>query len=211
MTHANRWHVVTAGTQGYAAQAEDLIRRYESVPFVDKHRAFLPLIQDRPGHILDVGAGTGADAAWLAERGHTVLAIEPTHALRASGMALHPSPRIAWLDDSLPCLASTRTMARVFDLVLMIAVWMHLDRHERETAMPNVASLVKPGGALLMTLRHGPVPSGRRMFDVTADETVELAQGHGLREILRLRAPSAQAENRRAGVQWTQLALLRTP
>jgi len=31
-----------------------------------------------------------------------------------------------------------------------------------------------------MTLRHGPVPGGRQMFDVSAQETVELAGQSGL-------------------------------
>lgn len=202
---------MTAGTQGYAEQADKLLQQYEDIRFVDKHRAFLPLLPEHPSRILDVGAGTGADAAWLADHGHTVLAVEPTRELRVPGMALHPSPRIEWLDDSLPHLALTRTMARVFDLVMVIAVWMHLERQQRAIAMPNVASMVKPGGLLLMSLRHGPVPFGRRMFDVSADETVELAQGCGFRAMLRLRAPSVQADNRRAGVEWTQIALVRTP
>ena len=30
------------------------------------------------------------------------------------------------------------------------------------------------------TMRHGPVPPGRRMFDVSAEETIALAAGHGL-------------------------------
>ena len=29
-------------------------------------------------------------------------------------------------------------------------------------------------------MRHGPVPPGRRMFDVSAEETIALAAGHGL-------------------------------
>jgi len=31
-----------------------------------------------------------------------------------------------------------------------------------------------------MSLRHGPVPDGRRMFDVSADETVALGEQAGL-------------------------------
>jgi hypothetical protein len=77
--------------------------------------------------------------------------------------------------------------------------------------MPNLASLMAPGGQLLMTLRHGPVPAGRRMFDVTADETSALARDSGLREVLRQRQPSVQAENRQAGIEWTQLAFTRSP
>ena len=46
--------------------------------------------------------------------------------------------------------------------------------------MARVAPLVRPGGLMALSLRHGPVPAGRRMFEVSAQETCELAQRHGL-------------------------------
>ena len=63
----------------------------------------------------------------------------------------------------------------MFDAVLLTAVWMHLDAPLRARAMPIVAKLVRPGGVLILSQRHGPVPVGRRMFDVTPAETVGLA------------------------------------
>jgi hypothetical protein len=69
-----------------------------------------------------------------------------------------------------------------FDVVMLTAVWIHLDPQERREAMPRVASLLRPGGALLFTLRHGPAPPGRRrLFETSADETIALARVHGLR------------------------------
>ena len=68
------------GTQGYAEQAAQLVQQYEAIPFEHKYRAELALLPARPGRILDVGAGTGVDAAWLAAHGHEVLAVEPTAA-----------------------------------------------------------------------------------------------------------------------------------
>ena len=47
--------------------------------------------------------------------------------MRIPAMALHPSPRIEWLNDSLPELATLRTRRETFDLVMLTAVWMHLD------------------------------------------------------------------------------------
>jgi hypothetical protein len=61
---------------------------------------------------------------------------------------------------------------------------MHLDAHQRERAMPRVASLLSSGGTMSLTLRHGPVPPGRRMFEVSGDETTRLAQAEGLRLVL---------------------------
>jgi 2-polyprenyl-3-methyl-5-hydroxy-6-metoxy-1,4-benzoquinol methylase len=198
-----------AGTQGYAEQADELVKRYESIPFADKHRPVLHLIPGVPSSVLDIGAGTGADAAWLADRGHRVVAVEPTEALRVPGIALHASAPIEWIDDSLPQLMITLARGETFDVVMMTAVWMHLDEAERCQAMPRVASLIRRGGVLFMSLRHGPPSPGRRMFDVPAEETVRLAHAHGLRSILTARTQSVQPGNRHAGVTWSHLAFER--
>jgi len=83
---------------------------------------------------------------------------------------------------------------------------MHLDALQRRNAMPRVASLIAAGGMMIMSLRHGPVPQGRRMFEVSGDETIQLAQAQGLDAVLNLRTDSVQEVNRRAGVTWTRLA-----
>jgi SAM-dependent methyltransferase len=198
-----------SGTEGYADEAAELFRRYEGIPAADAHRAVLHLIPAAPSSILDIGSGTGRDAAWFAESGHRVVAVEPTDALRLPAMTLHPSPLIEWLNDSLPELASLRTRGESFDVVMLTAVWMHLDAQQRRRAMPNLAALVREGGTVIMKIRHGPVPAGRRMFEIPAAETIELAQMQGLHPVLNLRTESRQEANRVAGITWTNLAFVK--
>jgi SAM-dependent methyltransferase len=195
-----------SGTEGYAEEAEELFRRYEGIPAADAHRAVRHLMPAKPADVLDIGSGTGRDAAWFASLGHRVVAVEPTAAMRLPAMALHPSPAIEWLDDSLPDLARLKTRGRMFDLVMLTAVWMHLDPDQRRRAMPNLASLMRPGGIMIMKVRHGPVPPGRRMFEIPAEETIELARMHALEAVLSLRMASSQEQNRLTGVSWTSLA-----
>lgn len=197
---------IVPGTEGYSEDAESLIPRYEGVSFIEKYKAVLHLLPTKASKILDIGAGTGGDAAWLATKGHCILAIEPTDQLRETGARLHLSSQIEWLDDSLPMLLKTMARKEVFDLALVTAVWTHLDEKERKQAMSNIAALLKPGALLIMSLRHGPAPANRRTFEVTAEETIELAQRDGLRESLYVRTESVQPTNRQAGVMWSWLA-----
>ncbi|WP_431679564.1 class I SAM-dependent methyltransferase [Kitasatospora sp. KL5] len=179
---------------GYREDAAALAVQYESVGFEEVHAQVLHLVPERPGRVLDVGAGTGRDAAALAARGHRVLAVDPTVELR-----VHRG--FPWLADSLPELPNTNGE---FELILVTAVWMHLDRPERERGMRRIAQLLAPGGRVLMLLRSGPVPAGRRMFDVGPDETAALAAACGLAEVHRSERADAHG---RAGVVWTHLAL----
>jgi SAM-dependent methyltransferase len=196
-----------SGTEGYANEVEALVKQYESIEFAEVHKTVLHLVPAAPARILDIGAGTGRDAAGFAALGHSVLAVEPTEALRTRAMALHPSPSIEWMDDSLPDLARVLARGDTFDAVMLTAVWMHLDERQRQRAMPNVASLVRPGGVMAMSLRHGPVPTGRRMFEVSARETERLAAVEGLHTVLNYQ--KGDGALKRPGVSWTRLAFAR--
>ncbi|WP_370173040.1 MULTISPECIES: class I SAM-dependent methyltransferase [Hyphomonas] len=194
-----------ASTAGYAEEAPDLFVRYEARDAAAVHAPWAEFLPKPPARVLDIGAGTGRDAAWFARTGHFVLAVEPVDALRTGAAELHPEPSIIWLDDALPDLTATRARGESFDMILMHAVWMHLTEEERVTGMANVASLLKPGGHLFLSQRHGPIPEGRRMFDISGDETIALAAPHGLTNLYCNRAGSIQAENMALGIEWTKL------
>jgi 2-polyprenyl-3-methyl-5-hydroxy-6-metoxy-1,4-benzoquinol methylase len=192
-------------TSGYAEEADDLFVRYEALSAPETHAHWRHLFPEPPARILDIGAGTGRDAAWLVSLGHSVLAVEPVEALRLRAAKLHPEPEIEWLEDSLPDMPHTHARGELFGMVMLNAVWMHLTEEERTTGMARLAALLAPGARLFMSLRHGPIPEGRRMFDVTGEETMALAAPYGLTPISHIRRNSIMAENKSQGVEWTAL------
>lgn len=191
--------------RGYEQEAPALLKLYESMPLESAHAGVIDLIPPPQITVLDIGAGTGRDAAWFAARGDKVTAAEPTRAMREGAIALHPAPNITWIDDCLPELASMR--GRMFDLVWMSAVWMHFDADERARMMPIIAGLVARGGALMISLRHGPIPEGRRMFDVSPEDTTALARDAGFAHTRTHYSESLNAP----GVFWDRLWFQRAP
>ncbi|MEP6873808.1 MAG: class I SAM-dependent methyltransferase [Burkholderiales bacterium] len=196
-----------ASNAGYDVDAAALAAQYESIAFEHVHRSVRHLFPQPPSTILDIGAGSGRDAAALSRLGHHVTAVEPTCELRCEGQRLHAAAQIDWLDDRLPELSIVRRLDKRFDLILLTAVWMHLNRSERVAAMVTVAQLLAEGGLVSMSLRHGPFPVGRRMFAVSADETIELGARCGLNCLQRTEQDDAQG---RADVCWT-FVVLRKP
>lgn len=197
------------GTEGYVGNAAILAESWRGLSFADKPAPVRNLIPAVPSAILDIGAGIGIDAAAMSAMGHQVVAAEPTDGLREAGMKLHSSLAVDWVADGLPHLDLVTARQQRFGLITLWAVWMHLDAPERKRAMQRIVALIEPTGRVIMSLRHGPVPSGRRMFAVSAEETIELAATLGLRSILNLQAASEQVANRLAGVTWTHLAFER--
>ena len=190
---------------GYAQEAPRLLQRYEGLAPEDVHAQWRQWIPSAPSWVLDIGAGTGRDAAWFVSLGHSVLAVEPTDELRHGAQQLHPEPEITWLKDSLPTLAQVTARAETFDVIMLNAVWMHLTEQERRTGFETLVSLMAPGARLFMSQRHGPVPEKRRMFDVSGAESISLATSHGLETLYHERNGSQLAENRNLGVEWTCL------
>ena len=194
---------------GYAADAPALIPRFEALSSEAVLAPAMALLPTEPCRVLEVGAGTGRDAAWLASRGHRVVAVEPVAALREAGMALHPSPNITWMDDRLPDLAEVRRRGEAYDLILAIAVWQHLRPEHHARAIASLAALTAAKGRLILSLREGPGAPTRPCFPACPAEINSAAKASGLTPILHRRTPSIQQANRDAGVTWCWLGFER--
>jgi SAM-dependent methyltransferase len=195
------------GIDGYATEAPALLERYEQRVFDELHDPILHLLPPPPARVLDIGAGTGRDAAAFAKRGYQVTAVEPVDAMREGAMRLHPDANITWVDGGLPELATLAKATEQFDVVALIAVLMHLDAPLQARALRAIAPLIRRGGVLIMYLRHGPVPAGRTMFEVSPDEIKPLAASVQLACVYEV---SGGIDRRsKPGVSWTRLAFRR--
>jgi len=138
-----------------------------------------------PGHALDVGAGEGADAIWLASRGWHVIAVDlSTVALeRASAYADRAGAdiagRIDWVHEDV---TSWEPGPGRYDLVSV--QYVHLPPASRQAMLDHLASAVAPGGSLLMVCHHPsdlqttvPRPNMPELFFTGDDIAAELDPG----------------------------------
>jgi len=192
-----------ASISGYDAQAKVLSDSYESVEFQKVHGWLLPLLKNRKGSALDIGAGSGRDANALIHLGFDVVAVEPSAGMRGEGRRRHPDSGIVWVDDALPEIGSLYRQALSFDLILASAVWMHVSPEDRPRAFRNLVSLLNPGGILAMTLKTGPPEENRPMFETSIDELENLARDQAT-EIIWNKIEPDRLE--RPEVTWSHIA-----
>lgn len=188
----------------YEQHVGRLVDQYESLAFEEVHASLLDLLPAPGATILDIGAGSGRDAAWFAARGDDVVAVEPSDAMRTHARALHPSPRIHWLADSLPELAQLRRLGLTFDFILLSAVWMHVPPASRARALRKLATLLAPNGRIAISLRLGEPDATRAMRVVSLPELMALSQQFGLR---LLQSNDSADRLGRAGVSWSTAVL----
>ncbi len=164
----------------YNEHAQQVAAAYESLSFQEVHAGFLDLLPTAAVCVLDIGAGSGRDAVWFADKGYEVVAVEPSAAMRALASQRHAHSNISWIDDRLPGLEKTLKLGVTFDIVLLSAVWMHVPPAERQRAFRKLISLLAPAGYLIITLRQGPIEEGRVAYPVSIDEVQRLAWQYGI-------------------------------
>ena len=163
----------------YSKNAAWLTKKYESVSPEKIHDIWLSCLPETKALILDIGAGSGRDAAWLAEKGHEVIAVEPSDGMRKKARRLHLSSSIKWIKDSLPELKKIRELKQKFDIILLSAVWIHVLPEEREAALKNLSCLLRADGHLIISLRQGEPPDERVMHQCTIKEMKNTAKKTG--------------------------------
>lgn len=163
----------------YDANAEEVVAQYEAVTSEDVHGWLRDLLPQSSASVLDIGAGSGRDAAWLAANGHDVVAVEPCASMRTAAASLHGNTAINWMDDRLPELSVVSRSGLSFDLILLSAVWTHVPESDRRRAFRKMINLLRPGGLIAITLRCGPVDLERGFHSVSPEEVEALARDHG--------------------------------
>jgi len=191
-------------TKHYNENAERFVSQYESLTFEDVHGTCLEWIP-RPGsNVLDIGAGSGRDAAWFAKRGDNVVAVEPSDEMRRRACSLHHANNIRWLSDSLPDLSHVYRLGLTYDLIILSAVWMHVPSSHRERSLRKLTALLAPNGRIVLSLRLGVPDIVREMHAVSLSEIVSMSRQFGLRVL-----HSDESEDRlgRSDVRWCSVVL----
>lgn len=195
-----------AAIRYFDREAKTLAPLYESTKFHVVHSYLLDFLPDGPADVLDIGAGSGRDAAALAGLGYAVTVAEPSAAMLSEAKALHRSANVRWLMDGLPRLETLQ--GEKFDLILLSAVWMYVDRRFRTESIRRLRELIKPLGIVALSIRElEPTEAGDfRLSDLATTERAFLDAGFQCRE--RLEKPDSLGRSNKA---WTILVYQANP
>jgi SAM-dependent methyltransferase len=132
----NEWN------QRYAAQP--LLWKVDPGPFLSGEVSSLP-----PGRALDLGAGEGRNAIWLAQHGWRVTAVDFADVALDRGRRLAAEAgvgdRIEWVDADL---TGFEPKPSSFDLILVLFV--HPAADDRRRLLKRAAAALAPGGVILV-------------------------------------------------------------
>jgi SAM-dependent methyltransferase len=160
---------------------EDWNRRYEQKDFVwtvEANRFVTAEVGSLPpGRALDLAAGEGRNAVWLAEQGWNVKAVDFSDVAIEKGRRLATARNVAdKIEFVVADLIDYPFETDSFDLVLVI--YLQLPQHELAPIIRRAARAVAPGGTFLVVahdsanLEHGYGGPQHPSVLYTADQVV---------------------------------------
>ena len=194
--------------QFYEENAAEIASRYETVASpVERYFGAAFVAGSR---ILDIGAGSGRDAACRLALGFDAYGVEPSSGLRQAAVIAHPELANRLEAASMPELG--KPFEGGFDGILCSAVLMHVADHEMFDTALAIRALLNPHGRLLLSLPLSRAESltlerdanGRLFKAYQAEEIQLLFERLGFQLIGRWNTEDALG---RAGTDWYTLLL----
>lgn len=190
-------------TDFYNKNAKQLASSYESISFEKVHRSAIPHLPSPPASVLDIGAGSGRDAAWFNNHGYNVTAVEPAKLLLNLAVETHGYD-IKWICDSLPRLTQLNNLDDGFDIILLSGVWMHIPLELRKDSLLRIDQLCNNSGVLVLSLRYGNLETDRPMYEVSLTELETLVSETHFQIIYKEASPDRL---KRSNVSWETIIL----
>jgi 2-polyprenyl-3-methyl-5-hydroxy-6-metoxy-1,4-benzoquinol methylase len=176
--------------EAYNKHGKAFSKRYRSGQRLPMER--LKAAFSKGKRILEVGAGSGIDAAGLLSEGFDITAIEPSALFIEEALEHFPQLKGRILQLALPLDEATKADWKDrFDGILCSAVFMHITTQLRQQAMQDLACILKPAGQLMLsisTFRNGLDDDnrdefGRLYIPMLDEETRQLIDATGFQII----------------------------
>ena len=194
------------GTSGYEKAITAFTEASLALSFEEINAEFLPLLPSAPARVLDAGSGVGQNSAMLANRGYSVVSVEPLFEFHQIAKAKFSDLGITWINDSLPKLEKIDVSSGLFDFVLIDGVWHHLTTTERKACIQRLSAIIQIGGVCAISLRNGPAGVGKHVFSTHCDELIGYAEEFGFKFILVSENQPSKMKNK-PDVFWSRVAL----
>ncbi len=190
----------------YASHAADCAARYETAPVDTLHDLLRKLARHRP-RALDIGGGSGRDAALLRQLGcHTTYA-DACSQMRVQALQLHPELAEQAVLATFPLPDRHPWFDQPFDLILAAGLIMHLDDRGLQRFAHQIPRLLTPGGHLVLSHSNGrnrlgcpDTPPGRQLRERPPEIVQTIFEQAGLTTLQRIDTPDSLGRNQ---LTWT--------
>ncbi len=198
----------------YATHAAECSVRYDAADVLPLHE-LLRSLAPVPCRVLDIGGGSGRDAAFLVHLGCHTTFTDGCEEMVREAVARHPELAGKARHAAFPLPDDHELSLEPYDLVLCAAVIMHLDDRSLERLASQVARLIVDGGHLVLSHSRGHRcvrgnrDSGGRLFLERTPAIVDrIFEAAGFRPLRLIEYSDGLG---RDGIKWATHVLQKTP
>ncbi len=138
----------------YSDHADDFARQYESAAVLHHCRLFLQHFRPH-GRILEIGSGSGRDAAFLVAHGFDVVGVDATDKLIDTAVRLHPELAGRLLHSPAPFGTPLPFPAGSFNGAISMATIMHLSDDQLRLLAQQLSMLLMDSAILIVSSSSG--------------------------------------------------------
>ena len=172
----------------YESSADSLARRYEGAKVQELQKDLLENLKGR-SPILEIGCGSGREAAFLQAQGFEVVATDGSPAMLEEAKRLHPelsdNARILQVPSRFPFDDDT------FSAAYSIALLMHLDADDASMVLDEIWRVLCPEGLFYFSIpdraleldEQGRDQKGRLVHILPREDWMEIFQRTGFRPL----------------------------
>jgi SAM-dependent methyltransferase len=136
----------------YDAYAREMSSRYETADMSQLHTMLLRYLPQRRASVLELGCGSGRDAAFLLANGYDVTGVDASAGMIAEAARIHPELAGRVSCAAVPFPEDSPLLLRSFDAVFSNAMFMHIPDGDLQLTGLQVRRMLRPGGALFLSV-----------------------------------------------------------
>ena len=143
------------GTQEYYdTHGQRLLQEYQQANMIELHQLLKKHI---PPHskVLDIGFGSMRELVYLHSLGHDIWGIDATELFVSNAQQNFPELKEHFFQATLP-FKEPLPLSSDFNVVISIALWMHLQKEQYADAVKNIVTLLHPNrGIIVLSFSQG--------------------------------------------------------
>ncbi len=169
----------------YDLNAEKLYVRYNNAKVTSLHQLFSKEILPGNG-VLDIGFGSGRDLEFLRNMGCDIWGVDPAEKFVEIARKRFPDIADHFAVGALPTLSLPENYPEKFDVITLIAVWMHIPKESYERSTRSICDLLKIKGKIIINYSKGERKGDERtFFDVDSELLEDIFERYGLSKSYR--------------------------
>lgn len=169
----------------YDAAAHGLADRYESASVSELHHILLQHLSEH-ARLLEIGCGSGRDAAFLLHQGFDVTAMDASAGMLAEAGRRHPELRGRLRHAAFPLRSEDALLDQRFDAIVSVAAVMHISNTDLAVCATQWQGMLSPHGVVIVSSSTGREDvqgqredNGRLFVERSPDELESIFQSSG--------------------------------